>query len=102
DTVTSDIYTLSLHDALPILSDGREIRRRQPGDERLQRALFHGLGEILQTRRAGDNRRETDRSEAETVRRVIVDQIDDHLSRVVRSEEHTSELQSRSDLVCRL
>src|SRR6266536_6647918 len=57
DTATTEIYTLSLHDALPILPvggitghRGRSQRHHQP----------------------------------------------------VRSEEHTSELQSRVDLVCRL
>src|SRR2546428_8246055 len=41
----------------------------------------------------------------ERLRRVEVEeaeQIDEHERREERSEEHTSELQSRSDLVCRL
>src|SRR2546429_6407067 len=67
DTATTEIYTLSLHDALPISHrDGgqagwaadRRLRLRVP----VPRGL-HGLG---------------------------------------RSEEHTSELQSRLHLVCRL
>src|SRR5256885_17258721 len=59
DTATTEIYTLSLHDALPICGPGRpppESRSRRP------------------PRPAG----------------------------VVRSEEHTSELQSPCNLVCRL
>src|SRR5476649_506523 len=60
DTATTEIYTLSLHDALPIY---RRVLRR---DGR---------------RRAGQP---------------------DAVPRIVRSEEHTSELQSHSDLVCRL
>src|SRR2546430_8697443 len=61
DTATTEIYTLSLHDALPI-------------SFRLRRAL--------QT------------NGSESAKR--------HLRRLARSEEHTSELQSQSNLVCRL
>src|SRR4051795_13783779 len=61
DTATTEIYTLSLHDALPICS--RSVRGAPPG------AGPTGSG-------AG--------------------------SRSPRSEEHTSELQSHSHLVCRL
>src|SRR5574340_798216 len=60
DTATTEIYTLSLHDALPI----SRLRTRLP------RAQVHETGPI------GD-------AESE-------------------SEEHTSELQSPKDLVCRL
>src|SRR5690349_24525613 len=62
DTATTEIYTLSLHDALPIFGLDR-YDRRLVGLDRYDRRLV-GL----------------DR----------------------RSEEHTSELQSRRDLVCRL
>src|SRR2546430_5468284 len=60
DTATTEIYTLSLHDALPILRAASH-RRRRTGYSR-----FRGAP-------AG-----------------------------ARSEEHTSELQSQSNLVCRL
>src|SRR2546430_16772450 len=65
DTATTEIYTLSLHDALPI-SLQPYPRPRAPGGS-------PGAG-------AGDHRR--------AIR--------------ARSEEHTSELQSQSNLVCRL
>src|SRR6476661_10850471 len=65
DTATTEIYTLSLHDALPIL----------PGRGRPTR-----LGARCHPRR----RREP------------------HVPGLVRSEEHTSELQSHLNLVCRL
>src|SRR5215471_21700667 len=58
DTATTEIYTLSLHDALPIYDPGR--------------------GRLRGERARGAGRRDR------------------------RSEEHTSELQSRRDLVCRL
>src|SRR5438132_10196021 len=77
DTAPPEIYTLSLHDALPISLVQAALRDRVRGaDEPAQRAHdrppFH-------VRDGGD---EQERGE--------------------RSEEHTSELQSHSDLVCRL
>src|SRR5688572_31777934 len=71
DTATTEIYTLSLHDALPILPRKR-ILRRCP----LARRTV-GAGRLCDVRRGGR-------------------------SRGRRSEEHTSELQSQSNLVCRL
>src|SRR5438552_12583454 len=65
DTETPEIYTLSLHDALPICLP----RQREPGD-------------------AG--------------RRVSERHRDRANGRALRSEEHTSELQSPDHLVCRL
>src|SRR5438874_13275010 len=61
DTATTDIYTLSLHDALP----------------------------ISLCRPAGTPRREISAAQRPP-------------PEISRSEEHTSELQSRRDLVCRL
>src|SRR3712207_8028908 len=84
DTATTEIYTLSLHDALPI-SPGR-CGGDDPGVLRPCRArgvLRVGGGTV------GCGTR---------VRRPA--HCDD--SRVSRSEEHTSELQSRQYLVCRL
>src|SRR3712207_8350156 len=78
DTATTEIYTLSLHDALPI-SAGRFSPSRSP------RAFRPGPMPPSSTHRssgARDRRRSGRR----------------HL----RSEEHTSELQSRQYLVCRL
>src|SRR2546428_10193174 len=77
DTATTEIYTLSLHDALPICA-GRGV-------------CGSGCGRGVVCRCPGG------RGPAGTVRRGICS-----VRRVWRSEEHTSELQSRSDLVCRL
>src|SRR3712207_8991678 len=80
DTATTEIYTLSLHDALPI--SGRPDR---------------GRGRLLGHRGhpgPGDRRR-----------RGLPRPLHDHQLRPEqpdRSEEHTSELQSRQYLVCRL
>src|SRR2546428_9587782 len=72
DTATTEIYTLSLHDALPIYTQGR-------GGRKEPRTILNFL------LKAPDY--------AERLPLALVPQ---------RSEEHTSELQSRSDLVCRL
>src|SRR2546421_9640442 len=77
DTATTEIYTLSLHDALPICVRG-------------------GARGLAGRRAAAAHLRNLRRSRAE--RRAAVRWRD----RRLRSEEHTSELQSRSDLVCRL
>src|SRR5436309_12539302 len=81
DTATTEVYTLSLHDALPICRGGRR-GRRDHGHRytHLQRVSRH----------AGD--RGGDRGGTPAVGGCNGD----------RSEEHTSELQSRENLVCRL
>src|SRR2546427_3926418 len=75
DTATTEIYTLSLHDALPIsfvvLHVGSTAERKNVP------LLIETVARL--------------RSEA-----------DAYLLQVGRSEEHTSELQSQSNLVCRL
>src|SRR2546430_11914377 len=76
DTATTEIYTLSLHDALPIylqrLHDLRGLGEEPRGHARARTPELEGLrGEASQPR-------------------------------LDRSEEHTSELQSQSNLVCRL
>src|SRR3989442_15891729 len=79
DTATTEIYTLSLHDALPILE--------------LLPAAFRG--EYVEHRR--ESFRRTDCINYE--RRKLTFQCPEKSN---RSEEHTSELQSRPHLVCRL
>src|SRR3712207_9381443 len=76
DTATTEIYTLSLHDALPISHAQRAGHRAEPTAARLE--LAH----------------------VPLLRRDVVDVERDPISH--RSEEHTSELQSRQYLVCRL
>src|SRR2546430_6606613 len=68
DTATTEIYTLSLHDALPIWImnpiASSSLIRLHPSNHVWRRSAIHQV--------------------------------------IVRSEEHTSELQSQSNLVCRL
>src|SRR2546422_1577685 len=71
DTATTEIYTLSLHDALP-------ISRCSGGSRAARRTTSPGSRSVSSTARPGAP------------------------SSGNRSEEHTSELQSRLHLVCRL
>src|SRR3712207_7389378 len=80
DTATTEIYTLSLHDALP-------ISRRGPASGRSTGGSARRTGG---TCRAGSRRC----AKGWPVRLLS--------SKPPRSEEHTSELQSRQYLVCRL
>src|SRR3712207_8761150 len=89
DTATTEIYTLSLHDALPISqgpeAEARRVRRlAAPGFVRLGRAP---LRPALQ--------RERHAALGQGPRPLVA-------GGAPRSEEHTSELQSRQYLVCRL
>src|SRR3712207_8476731 len=78
DTATTEIYTLSLHDALPI-------------------SLF--LVNVIVTRQA---EAELEESLVEAGELVTQFQSLTFSALLRRSEEHTSELQSRQYLVCRL
>src|SRR5207302_7635324 len=82
DTSPPQIYTLSLHDALPI------------SHQHQRRLLFDGLCRHEPHRRPAH--RLADRLGIGCVVLVPLDE------RLHRSEEHTSELQSRENLVCRL
>src|SRR3712207_7885610 len=73
DTATTEIYTLSLHDALPI---------------------------FLLT--MCDNRTNLSKTLTEQVEEMYQKKIKVFQTKIPRSEEHTSELQSRQYLVCRL
>src|SRR2546430_12650190 len=86
DTATTEIYTLPLHDALPILPVGvplEQLLRLPRGEVALAlQQPEHGVG-----------------------RGLVVVEFDEALADLTttrRSEEHTSELQSQSNIVCRL
>src|SRR5206468_11733101 len=80
-TATTDIYSLSLHDALPICH--RLFRRNPPSTTTVSNSALSSPVQrgLLMTAKWSRSRSSC---------------------RPDRSEEHTSELQSRSDLVCRL
>src|SRR3712207_8704588 len=74
DTATPEIYTLSLHDALPICADRYGAAARPPAGRPPPRGPLRSSARLRAASRP----------------------------RTWRSEEHTSELQSRQYLVCRL
>src|SRR3712207_7195627 len=78
DTATTEIYTLSLHDALPIYVTARKTWERFSPSHRKEYVEWL----------TGAKREATREQRLETT--------------LTRSEEHTSELQSRQYLVCRL
>src|SRR2546426_3251405 len=80
DTATTEIYTLSLHDALPICPDLADLFTRN-------------LGVVTRAFRNAKKPRE--------IFKAIISRKGE-VGRVLRSEEHTSELQSPCNLVCRL
>src|SRR5688572_32084168 len=80
DTATTEIYTLSLHDALPILNQSKFKNTISSQKNHVMIIEFHtAYGKV------------PDKLIADIRKKVIG-----------RSEEHTSELQSQSNLVCRL
>src|SRR3712207_8130083 len=80
DTATTEIYTLSLHDALPICA--RVLRLGNP------------YGDLPSNDEHREIQDEEDQKSCRGGMRPVYEQS--------RSEEHTSELQSRQYLVCRL
>src|SRR3712207_8991727 len=86
DTATTEIYTLSLHDALPIFPAGQPGHRASvAGPTRCQRP-----GPVSLLPSPGPSR-----VSSSSILPLLV-------ALSSRSEEHTSELQSRQYLVCRL
>src|SRR5690349_23237469 len=87
DTATTEIYTLSLHDALPIFGT-----RAESADQR-SHMPSHSLARRSSWPRSASSKSVPYRRHRDRVGGFCM---------VRRSEEHTSELQSRRDLVCRL
>src|SRR5205807_8318855 len=92
---TTEFYTLSLHDALPICVAGAEVLLAAVID-RAHRLGGAGVVDHVVRAQAG----EVHRALRLAVLQVMVAEVAD--LRVLRSEEHTSELQSPCNLVCRL
>src|SRR3712207_7350749 len=85
DTATTEIYTLSLHDALPI-SPHAPLEPEAAGAREDEGAGRHDQDEEAEGERGAG----------------LPAQLEATVDRQGRSEEHTSELQSRQYLVCRL
>src|SRR5689334_25435680 len=80
DTATTEIYTLSLHDALPISSAVTSKKFQSLG-----------MGRVWKSLTGASN------SNSGPEERTV-----EAMTRPLRSEEHTSELQSQFHLVCRI
>src|SRR2546422_8093206 len=87
DTATTEIYTLSLHDALPISTGKRLFSAPNSPWAPLVNMMATPMVAIMGIR-CGELRRRRRRNTSTSI--------------ASRSEEHTSELQSRLHLVCRL
>src|SRR5207302_10314092 len=96
DTPAPETCTLSLHDALPIFGDGVRVAVDGELDPGVAGRADVVGGQIEPLRRGVDLERGAGaRAGPEQLAEVDLD-------RRARSEEHTSELQSRENLVCRL
>src|SRR5205085_4721252 len=89
-TATTDIYTLSLHDALPIFWEAGWTQYVG-----IETGAEYFLTRVEQVSRVPINFHLVTVGQIVTLRRENQPFFD-------RSEEHTSELQSQSNLVCRL
>src|SRR5690606_41840625 len=97
-TATTELYTLSLHDALPILGrQGNQDQRLQEQAGRVETVA----GELSKQQAATATLTQSleGLSSEQSRLNAAVNGLKGSLD---RSEEHTSELQSRENLVCRL
>src|SRR5256885_2454529 len=94
DTATTDIYTLPLHDALPISARSSSARIASPGSTATTRAPVSRRARVSLPVPAP--RSSTVRPGRRSSRSVT------QATASARSEEHTSELQSPCNIVCRL
>src|SRR5256885_12602715 len=78
DTATTEIYTLSLHDALPIYLEASMVNTQTAPSGRLRLDVGSSMARL-----------------------IIIPALTEFCEHY-RSEEHTSELQSPCNLVCRL
>src|SRR2546430_7392985 len=87
DTATTEIYTLSLHDALPI-----------------SHHFAYQLGVTIQQHSSAFITKVAEKAAAKITKKTASKFVLGFVPFVgaLRSEEHTSELQSQSNLVCRL
>src|SRR3712207_6991444 len=92
DTATTEIYTLSLHDALPILNV----------DPLIALPLGGVIGALCMGKIKNINRYATSGLAKMSGVAILLLGTGTIAGIISRSEEHTSELQSRQYLVCRL
>src|SRR5207248_4558451 len=102
DDSPPESYTLSLHDALPISC----LQKEKPPGTRKNKCETVGASRNVIDRRTVNRMYRPKQSDQESGVRDPRDALERHLPswlwRPGRSEEHTSELQSPYELVCRL
>src|SRR5260370_29483713 len=98
DTATTEIYTLSLHDALPIC--------KHRGRDFVEISVLTGAGNDGAAVARSEEHTSELQSHLNLVCRLLLEKKKEVAGHdgaaVARSEEHTSELQSHLHLVCRL
>src|SRR2546427_8783934 len=102
DTATTEIYTLSLHDALPISlksASPSRMRRMRNGSGVWPAMADTAIGSVGEITAASAN---ATGSGTAGINQWISSPMPSTVKTTSRSEEHTSELQSQSNLVCRL
>ena len=95
DTATTEIYTLSLHDALPIYAVGEHTPCHGQFHSAVRNFLKIGRDSPIFLVRGT-------KTDVRAARMSLVDKFIGRNKTGSRSEEHTSELQSPDHLVCRL
>src|SRR5690606_42099485 len=98
-TAANEIYTLSLHDALPIYKtkELQQFKEKIDAKETLiekQKKQFEELQKEFSALKAAQGQQNLQNQSQNDKMTDITEEL--------RSEEHTSELQSRENLVCRL
>src|SRR5690606_40931410 len=98
DTATTEIYTLSLHDALPILTNSPDVEEQNPTlSPDKQYVAFTRKSDLYSVRIADLKEVRYTNDGTDVIYNGWASWV-----YFERSEEHTSELQSRENLVCRL
>src|SRR5699024_11970863 len=99
-TLHSDIYSLSLHDALPICILAEAKKREEEALKRVNEEKKKREVAQQQAKKEEKNVEKVNENKEKTEKKEDKPQLASRGGG--RSEEHTSELQSRFDLVCRL
>src|SRR5439155_25737353 len=93
DTATPEIYTLSLHDALPISAKVLAFKVLDGTGAGYTSNVIQAIDFVITNQKILN---------INIINLSLGDDEVDRLDNIARSEEHTSELQSRGHLVCRL
>src|SRR5690606_41826001 len=102
NTTHTVIYTLSLHDALPIYKGGLVEDHTFGMSVKTPQAITIKLADLLVIDRKNNGSNKKSDAVVLLDESAVNAEVEGFISSLLRSEEHTSELQSRENLVCRL